>query len=87
MGFDSISVTQTAKELNDATVDFRLEILAGNVEIEGMEVGKEGNKIVVHSFLNPDPASKGAAGAAGDPMNIIRTRACPSRCATAPCAT
>ena len=22
------------------------------------------------SFLNPDPASKGAAGAAGDPMNI-----------------
>ena len=47
LGFDSISVTQTAKELNDATVDFRLEILAGNVEIEGMEVGKEGNKIVV----------------------------------------
>lgn len=47
MGFDSISVTQTAKELNDATVDFRLEILAGNVEIEGMEAGKEGNKIVV----------------------------------------
>ena len=40
MGFDSISVTQTAKELNDATVDFRLEILAGNVEIEGMEVGR-----------------------------------------------
>ena len=33
--------------LNDATVDFRLEILAGNVEIEGVEVGKEGNKIVV----------------------------------------
>ena len=22
------------------------------------------------SFLNPDPASKGSAGAAGDPMNI-----------------
>lgn len=39
MGWDSISVTQTAKELNDATVDFRLEILAGNVEIEGVEVG------------------------------------------------
>ena len=47
LGFDSISVTQTAKELNDATVDFGLEILAGNVEIEGIEVGKEGNKIVV----------------------------------------
>ena len=47
LGFDSVSVTQTAKELNDATVDFRLEILAGNVEIEGVEVGKEGNKKVV----------------------------------------
>ena len=39
MGWDSMSITQTAKELNDATVDFRLEILAGNVEIEGVEVG------------------------------------------------
>ncbi|MBD5550227.1 MAG: terminase large subunit [Lachnospiraceae bacterium] len=39
MGWDSMSITQTAKELNDATVDFRLEILAGNVEIEGIEVG------------------------------------------------
>ncbi len=47
LGFDSLSIPQTAKELNDATVDFRLEILAGNVEIEGVEVGKEGNKIVV----------------------------------------
>ena len=45
MGWDSISITQTAKELNDATVDFRLEILVGNVEIEGVEVGK--NKKVV----------------------------------------
>ena len=35
----SMSIKQTAKELNDATVDFRLEILAGNVEIEGIEVG------------------------------------------------
>ena len=33
-------ITQTAKELNDATVDFRLEIKAGNVVIEGTEVGK-----------------------------------------------
>ena len=40
-----ISITQTAKELNDATVDFRLEILVGNVEIEGVEVGKR-KKIV-----------------------------------------
>lgn len=47
LGFDSVSVTQTAKELNDATVDFRLEILAGNVEIEGVEVGKGEKKKVV----------------------------------------
>ncbi len=47
LGFDSVAVTQTAKELNDPTVDFRLEILAGNVEIEGVEVGAEGKKKVV----------------------------------------
>ena len=47
LGFDSVTVTQTAKELNDPTVDFRLEILAGNVEIEGVEVGAEGKKKVV----------------------------------------
>lgn len=41
LGYNSVSITQTAKELNDATVDFRLEILAGNVEIEGEERGKE----------------------------------------------
>lgn len=40
LGFNSVSITQTAKELNDATVDFRLEVLAGNVEIEGEERGK-----------------------------------------------
>lgn len=27
LGFDSVAITQTAKELNDATVDFRLEII------------------------------------------------------------
>lgn len=37
MGFDSIAVTQSAKNLNDATVDFRLEILAGNVVHDGNE--------------------------------------------------
>lgn len=46
MGWDSISITQTAKELNDATVDFRLEILTGNIEIEGVETGKERKKVV-----------------------------------------
>lgn len=47
LGMNELSVTQTARVLNDATVDFRLEILAGNVEIEGVEVGKAGNQIVV----------------------------------------
>ena len=42
-----MSVAQSAKELNDATVDFRLEILAGNVEIEGVEVGKGDKKKTV----------------------------------------
>ena len=46
LGFDSVSITQTAKELNDATVDFRLEVRAGNVEIEGVEIGKDKKKVV-----------------------------------------
>jgi phage terminase large subunit-like protein len=40
LGYDSLAITQTNKELNDATVDFRLEIMAGNVDIEGKEVGE-----------------------------------------------
>lgn len=35
MGWDSVTVTQSAKALNDATVDFRLEVMAGNVEHDG----------------------------------------------------
>lgn len=35
MGYDSLSITQSAKNLNDATVDFRLEIYSGNVEFDG----------------------------------------------------
>ena len=35
MGYDSIAVSQSAKALNDATVDFRLEILSGHVEHDG----------------------------------------------------
>lgn len=35
LGMDSVSVTQSAKALNDATVDFRLEIQSGNVEHDG----------------------------------------------------
>lgn len=36
-GIDSVSVLQSAKALNDATVDFRLEIESGNVEHDGDE--------------------------------------------------
>ena len=46
LGFDSVAITQSARELNDATVDFRLEIMAGNVEVEGIKSGKNGAKIV-----------------------------------------
>lgn len=35
LGMDSVAVTQSAKALNDATVDFRLEIQSGNVEHDG----------------------------------------------------
>lgn len=35
MGYDSLSITQSAKNLNDATVDFRLEVYSGNVEFDG----------------------------------------------------
>ena len=35
MGWDSVATTQSAKALNDATVDFRLEVMAGNVEHDG----------------------------------------------------
>lgn len=34
-GYDSMSIAQSAKMLNDATVDFRLELLAGHVEHDG----------------------------------------------------
>ena len=35
MGYDSMSIAQSAKMLNDATVDFRLELMAGHVEHDG----------------------------------------------------
>lgn len=34
MGYDCLCVKQTARILNDPTVDFRLEIMAGNVEFD-----------------------------------------------------
>ena len=46
-GIDSLAVTQSAKSLNDATVDFRLEIMAGNVEVDGEVRGIPGKEKVV----------------------------------------
>ena len=40
LGFDSIAVKQSARELNDPTVDFRLELEAGHVEHDGNEATK-----------------------------------------------
>ena len=51
MGYDSFSVTQTAKNLNDATVDFRLEIEAGNVIFDG------DNELLTWSIANADVIS------------------------------
>ena len=40
LGFDSIAVKQSARELNDPTVDFRLELEAEHVEHDGNEAMK-----------------------------------------------
>lgn len=40
LGYDSFAVKQSARELNDATVDFRLELMAGHVEHDGNEAIK-----------------------------------------------
>lgn len=52
-GIDSVSVTQSARALNDATVDFRLEIESGNVEHDGDEAMRwsiANAKTVTNSF-------------------------------------
>ena len=50
MGIDSIAVSQSAKSLNDATVDFRLEIESGNVE-------HDGNGMITWSIANAKTTS------------------------------
>lgn len=35
MGYDSMAISQSAKMLNDATVDFQLELLSGHIEHDG----------------------------------------------------
>jgi phage terminase large subunit-like protein len=54
LGYDSLSIVQSARNLNDATVDFRLEVEAGNVEYDKRNkllTWSVGNaKIVSNSF-------------------------------------
>ena len=45
-GYNSVSIVQSARSLNDATCDFELEAKAGNVEYDG------GNSLLVWSFIN-----------------------------------
>lgn len=46
LGYDCLSITQTPRILNDPTVDFRLEIMAGNVEYD------RGNELLTLSIEN-----------------------------------
>lgn len=51
IGIDSISITQSARNLNDPTVDFRLEVEAGNVEYN------KNNKLLTWSVANAKTVS------------------------------
>lgn len=51
LGVDSIPITQSARYLNDATVDFRLEVEAGNVEYD------KKNKLLTWSAVNAKTVS------------------------------
>jgi phage terminase large subunit-like protein len=46
LGIDSLSITQSARNLNDPTVDFRLEVEAGNVEYN------KNNQLLTWSIAN-----------------------------------
>lgn len=51
LGIDSVSITQSARNLNDPTVDFRLEVEAGNVEYN------EKNELLTWSVVNAKTVS------------------------------
>lgn len=46
LGYNSLLITQSARNLNDATEDFRLEVAAGNVEYD------EKNELLTWSVIN-----------------------------------
>lgn len=51
LGCDTLSITQSARNLNDPTVDFRLEVEAGNVEYD------RNNKLLTWSMANAKTVS------------------------------
>lgn len=51
LGVDSLLITQSARNLNDPTIDFRLEVEAGNVEYN------ENNKLLTWSVANTKTTS------------------------------
>jgi phage terminase large subunit-like protein len=51
LGIDSVSITQSARNLNDATVDFQLEVEAGNVEYN------KKNDLLTRSVINAKTTS------------------------------
>ncbi|TYS50453.1 terminase large subunit [Bacillus infantis] len=51
LGIDSVSITQSARNLNDATEDFRLEVAAGNVEYN------KKNELLIWSVTNAKTVS------------------------------
>ncbi|MGD6845242.1 terminase large subunit [Bacillus infantis] len=51
LGIDSVSITQSARNLNDPTVDFRLEVEAGNVGYD------EANELLTWSVTNAKTVS------------------------------
>ena len=51
LGIDCIEITQSARSLNDATVDLQLEVLAGNVEYN------KDNKLLTWSAINAKTVS------------------------------
>jgi phage terminase large subunit-like protein len=51
LGYDTLLITQSARNLNDATVDFRLEVEARNVEYD------ERNKLLTWSVANAKKVS------------------------------
>ncbi|MCM3616686.1 terminase large subunit [Sutcliffiella horikoshii] len=67
LGYDSLSIVQSARNLNDATVDFRLEVEAGNVEYD------KSNELLTWSVTNAKVVSN-SFGEIKIDKNLLRKR-------------